>query len=512
MTETRTSDLHEHVVETIRRRRLFHRGERLLVAVSGGVDSVVLLHLLHEMTPRLALRLTVAHFNHGLRGSASRADERLVRRTAKALRLPFVTEQANVREFARDHHLSVEMAARALRHEFLARTAHRLRISTVALAHHADDQLELFFLRLFRGAGAEGLAGMAWRNPSPADRGIELVRPLLDQPKAVLAAYARQNKIRFREDATNAMTNIQRNRIRHKLLPLLRRHYQPALDQTVLRLMDILGAEATLTAQLASEWLKNNRRQQRKAGVASIPSPSVTRMPAGTPALPVRAALTHSPCLTNLTAPFESLPIAVQRRCLHQQLLGLGLGPEFDLIEQLRLNRDQPVSVAAPKRPRAISSDSMRLVRESTGLLRPQPIESMAFMLEAAELDLAATKTGHAVFGGAKVAWRIERNGPAKSLTRRAGREFFDADAVGPSVRLRHWQPGDRFQPIGMRSAVKLQDIFTNEKVPQARRHRLVVAERIGAGIFWVEGLRISEQFKVRESTIRRLQWRWWRS
>src|SRR5208283_3476710 len=111
-----------------------------------------------------------------------------------------------------------------------------------------------------------------------------------------------QNKIRFREDATNALASIQRNRIRQELLPLLRRHYQPALDQTVIHLMDILGAEAALTAQIASEWLKNNRRRQRTVRVASTPSPS----------------------LTDTTAPFENLPIAAQRRCLHQQLLGLG--------------------------------------------------------------------------------------------------------------------------------------------------------------------------------------------
>src|SRR5262249_60947824 len=99
--------------------------------------------------------------------------------------------------------LSVEMAARKLRHEFLARTAREQNFSTVALAHHADDQVELFFLRLLRGAGGEGLAGMKWRSPSPADQGISLIRPLLDFSKAELLAFTRLNKIRFRDDATN---------------------------------------------------------------------------------------------------------------------------------------------------------------------------------------------------------------------------------------------------------------------------------------------------------------------
>ena len=217
------SELLNRVEQSVRARKLLRPGQRILVAVSGGLDSMVLLHLLHDLAPRHSWRVTVAHLNHQLRGRSSDADERLVRRTAKGLKLPLVVERAEVRRYARLNKLSIEMAARALRHEFLVRTARRRHASAVALAHHADDQLELFFLRLLRGGGGEGLAGMKWRNPSPADARIELVRPLLDQPKVALAEYASQRGIRHREDATNALLDFQRNRIRHELLPLLRR-------------------------------------------------------------------------------------------------------------------------------------------------------------------------------------------------------------------------------------------------------------------------------------------------
>src|SRR5205814_10548712 len=145
---------------------------------------------------------------HQLRGRSSAVDERLGRQAAGKLRLPVLVERAEVRRFARAHKLSLEMAARQVRHDFLARAAAQKSIPTVALAHHADDQLELFFLRLLRGSGGEGLAGMKWRNPSPSDPKIELVRPLLDQPKSALRAYAAQRKIRFREDASNALLEI----------------------------------------------------------------------------------------------------------------------------------------------------------------------------------------------------------------------------------------------------------------------------------------------------------------
>jgi len=132
-----------------------------------------------------------------------------------------------VKEFAKKTKLSVEMAARKLRHDFFARTAKERKIRVMALAHHADDQVELFFLRVLRGAGGEGLAGMKWRSPSPVDSKIMLVRPLLDATKAELRGFAREGKILFREDATNTSLDRPRNRIRNELLPLLLRHYQP---------------------------------------------------------------------------------------------------------------------------------------------------------------------------------------------------------------------------------------------------------------------------------------------
>jgi len=154
------TDLLQRVEENIQNRRLLERGQTILVAVSGGLDSMALLHSLHKLSSRHQWKLTIAHFNHQLRGRSSDADEKLVRKTAAAMRLPFVAGRANVKEFAQQSKTSVEMAARKLRHDFFARVARERKIRVVALAHHADDQVELFFLRILRGAGGEGLAGM----------------------------------------------------------------------------------------------------------------------------------------------------------------------------------------------------------------------------------------------------------------------------------------------------------------------------------------------------------------
>ncbi len=145
------------------------------------------------------------------------------------------------------------MAARKLRHDFLARAARQRKIRTIALAHHADDQVELFFLRLLRGAGGEGLAGMKWRNAFAGEFRNHAGAPVARRIQGRAACLGAREKIPFREDATNAQLDIQRNRVRHELLPLLTRHYQPALAQVVLRQMDILGAEADFVEQAAQD-------------------------------------------------------------------------------------------------------------------------------------------------------------------------------------------------------------------------------------------------------------------
>ncbi|HVV73787.1 MAG TPA: tRNA lysidine(34) synthetase TilS, partial [Verrucomicrobiae bacterium] len=233
------TELGNEIERCIRTRKLLSDGQSILVAVSGGLDSMVLLRLLADLSAPHRWKLTVAHFNHGLRGRQSDADERLVVRTASRFGLPLRTDRGDVRAFARTRKVSLEMGARHLRHSFLALAARESGAGVIALAHHADDQLELFFLRLLRGTGSDGLRAMGWISHSPADPSVKLIRPLLGHTKAALHEFARLQKVKFREDATNASLDFQRNRIRHELLPLLRRKYQPALQAVIARIVDI---------------------------------------------------------------------------------------------------------------------------------------------------------------------------------------------------------------------------------------------------------------------------------
>jgi tRNA(Ile)-lysidine synthase len=469
------TDLLQRVEQNIQNRRLLKRGQKILVAVSGGLDSMVLLHALEKLSARHKWKLTVAHFNHQLRGRAGHADEKLVRKTAAAMRLPVIAGRADVKGFARKSKLSVEMAARKLRHEFFARVAREQKIFTVALAHHADDQVELFFLRVLRGAGSEGLAGMKWHSPSPANPKITLVRPLLDLSKAGLHEFARENKIRFREDATNFSSDYLRNRIRNELLPLLRKSYQPGLNKAVLRLMEITGAESEFIGEAAMNFCGNERKFAHSEKNQSRFTPT--------------AAIQKSD--------FEKLPVVIKRRILQIRLVELGVVADFGLVEQLRESAGKFVSVGS----------GLSVSRNADGGLKLRERQSADFNANELEVNLSG-RAGDANFDDAKFGW-IFGNGSRGRSPHRFGREFFDADKVGNKIVLRHWRAGDRFQPIGLKSAMKLQDFFTNEKIPRERRRGLIVAAASDGEIFWVEGLRISENFKLTPETKRRLAWRW---
>jgi tRNA(Ile)-lysidine synthase len=453
--------IHHHIAGA----RLLKRGARVVVAVSGGVDSMVLLHALHTLAPAFGWKLSVAHFNHRLRGRSSDADQRFVRATARRLKLPCDVGAAEVRRAAKESGESIEMAARGLRHRFLAQCARKRRATFVALAHHADDQVELFLLRLLRGSGGAGLAGMKPGGVSPADRRVVLVRPLLESSKAELIAFARAARLRFREDASNATTEFSRNWVRQKLLPLLRQR-QPAINQTILRAMQTAGADSDFVGRAAENW--------RKSGLG-------------------RDGASHTE--------FSALHVAVQRRVVQSQLRELGLEPDFQQVEELRTAVGRPVTVAP----------QLDLACDTAGVVRRVGPAPAGFEPGREVIDLTQP-SGDATFAGVDFQWRVRAWSGNRPPAPRPGREYFDVDKVGARLVLRHWQAGDRFQPIGLPKPAKLQDWFTNRKVPVSQRRGLVLAEAEQGSLFWVEGERIGESCKLTPKTRRILEWHWRRA
>jgi len=286
---------------------------------------------------------------------------------------------------------------------------------------------------------------------------VSLVRPLLDQPKAALLEYAAQHQIKFHEDATNAATDILRNRIRHRLLPMLLDEFQPSLDAVILRQMKILQAE--------DDYL--NTLMEKGPGFGQ-------------------------------SRPFAEWPVALQRRWLQNQLQRLNLSLDFRLIEALRLRAGRPV----------MAKPDLNVLRDEAGTITTAPVENLNFKDDCLSVDLAGSH-GHIQFQARQFFWCLERVTSRTLPPKEPNCEWFDAEKVGRQIVLRHWRMGDRFQPIGMSRPTKLQDLFTNLKIPAADRRRRVLACTPNDEIWWVEGLRISEPHKISERTKHCLQWRW---
>lgn len=419
----------EELLKKVEAQNLISSGDRICVAVSGGVDSVVLLRVLHALGTRLNLKLTIAHLNHKLRGRASDHDERFVSKLSEKLDLPIVTRRVEVRALAQENKISLEMAAREARHKFLAEVASQEK-AKLALAHHASDQVELFFLRLLRGSSTTGLAGMKPCSKSPVDPKVVIVRPLLACTKTEILEAAKE--FEYRTDKSNEDIAILRNAVRKILIPLLKEKFQPNIEPVILRTMEILKAEDELL-----ESINGNH-------------------------------------------------IALHRRKILKELQRLQLKGDFQAVETLRTS-EKPVSIAG----KVVVCKGQKVL----------PVDSAAFSTSEIQIVLQGN-SGSGAFAGGEFSWQFG-SGPG---------ERFDADSVGEVIRLRHWKPGDRFHPIGMKSPSKLQNIFTNLKVPAVERRKRVLAENSKGEIFWVEGLRISHCCRVTPETKKVLVWSWKKS
>ncbi len=278
--------------------RPYPPGELYLVGVSGGRDSVALLHGLLAVGHR---RLVVCHLEHGLRGEASREDARFVRRLADTLGLPMEMVQADVRLLAERTKSSLETAARVARQTFFAETAQRLQGRVIFLAHHADDQVETFLFNLLRGAGPAGLAAMAVESEQVVGPcKLQIVRPLLSVWRSEIDAHVRAQHLEWREDATNAdPTHATRNRLRAEVLPLLEKAMGREVKSALWRTADLLGAEEA--------WI---------AGLLAADGPAPEKLP--------RAVLAN-------------LPVAKQRRTIRTWLLAGGVpGVGYREVESVR--------------------------------------------------------------------------------------------------------------------------------------------------------------------------------
>ncbi len=418
-------------------------GQRVLVAVSGGVDSVVLAHL----ATRAGWQVGLAHCNFLLRAEASDADAAFVEALARDLSLPFFCRRFETKLLAQQRRQSVQMVARDLRYEWLEETRQREGYDWIATAHHLNDSVETVLYNYTKGCGIRGLHGIPTRREA-------IIRPLLFTGKSQIERFAREERLPFREDASNETSRYQRNKIRREVIPVLEEVNPNFIPTAVANLQRIKQAEYLYDLAL---------RQLREQAVTESGQQLIIR----TSVLDAHPAAAQT-MLYEWIAPF-GFGAEQARQILEsaaRQVGGLFYAPRYQLLVDREMLLLEPRRMDVHRRVHYLSGVHEK-VHLSDGILRAEQPErapeSFADHGYEAILDLAALQF---------------------------------------PLRVRHWEAGDVFHPLGLGGRrQKLKDFFVRQKVPRNEKERIWIVETADNQICWVVGYRIDERFKITEQT-----------
>ncbi|MCP4682412.1 MAG: tRNA lysidine(34) synthetase TilS [Desulfobacterales bacterium] len=444
---------------TISRYSMITRNDHIVVAVSGGPDSVCLLSVLHELKDELGIELITAHLDHGLRPQEDADETRFVESLANALELPFVTEKAD--SGIKTQKGSLEEKARDIRYQFLEDVKKRHSAQKIALGHTLNDQAETVLMRLLRGSGPSGLSGI------PPCRDATIIRPLIQVSRADVLSYLESKGLKYVTDSSNLETRFLRNRIRSHLLPQLE-EYQPRIIEVLGQTSEIMRRDEQWLNKEAKKWL-GNKSENRDDGSIQIHLSS-----------------------------FRDIPDALKDRVIRQALNATGgtlrriSSRHIDAVNQMAMGSKPQALVNLPngliaKRvydklvfsvPGDRQSDSLNYSLDGPGTFHP---EACTISLEEIPIDALPDM-------GA---------GPWTA--------FLDADLITYPLEIRNPRPGDSFIPLGMTGHKKLKDFFIDLKVPSDARERVPILTHKDMPL-WICGYRIDDRFKVTSNTKRVLK------
>lgn len=440
-------------------------GEKVLVAVSGGPDSVCMLRVLHNLKDILKIQLHAAHLDHGLRGGGSEAEAKYVGELTAKLGIPCSIEKRDVEQWHKQSKTSLEEAAREVRYGFLGEVAREVGATRVAVGHTRDDQVETTLMHYLRGAGIQGLRGLLAAAPIPygnKEDGIWVVRPLLKASRQETAAYCQEHDLNPCCDPSNSDTKFLRNRIRLELIPLLRQ-YNPEIDDALVRLADLAGEDADFIDEQAA------------AACNSI--------------------ATSEGCLTCLdSGKLRSLPLALQRRVFRivlEQSYGSLRDIQASHVEALvrLLFGNTGKCVHLPGGVMATNERNRIVVAGQGATACPWPVMGQAYALNI---------PGETRLPG----WRVTADLMSENFFREDDifSASFDISRAGRQLSVRGRRPGDRFQPLGMAHSRKLQDFMVDSAIPRSWRDSVPIVCSPGQ-IIWVAGWRIDDRVKVTTGT-----------
>jgi tRNA(Ile)-lysidine synthase len=441
------------VLDFIRKNGLLRGGEKVLVAVSGGPDSVFLLHFLNQYKEELKCTLVTCHINHTLRGEASLLDREFVRRMSEDFRIPFETFDVDVRGFKEKRRLSIEESARVLRYSTLERCAREKGAEKIALGHTRDDSIETFLLNLFRGSGRKGLTGIQPK------RG-KLIRPLLCLSKREILTSLKRLNIDYRIDASNWRTEYARNFIRRDLVPLIEEKMDRNIKGSVSQLIKVFGEEEELLERTTEECFRNIC-EKKESGI------EIER------------------------SRFNSLHTALQRRIVRRCFseisgdVGMMNYKEVESLRRVINGESSGVRILYPPVLFLISSEKILIGEERDELQSGDGINltipGSATFLDRSILSTSIVDTVSETFDNSNCV-------------------YFDIQKIEEPLTVRTRVNGDTFTPFGFPHEKKVKELLIDEKIPFWERDTIpLVSDK--KGILWVVGVRRSDRAKISEET-----------
>lgn len=446
----------QQVIKTIQQYKMISSGDHVVIGVSGGADSVALLYVLHSLKGRWKLMLTVAHLDHMLRGEESQKEAAFVKSLADGLEVPCVIEARDVRAFKNEKALSLQEAARDVRYGFFQDVLKRCSAHKIALGHHADDQAETVLMRLLRGASLKGLSGIP-----PVREGI-IIRPLIQSTKQELEGYLKEKNVPYVPDMSASEPHYLRNKIRHELIPLLQKEYNPKIIPALTRMADTLrqdeeALEAELTRIAGACMVKGRDTIRCSIGAirkyhASLYGRLMRKIIAGLKGDTRCLSYKHIEAVCRLLD--ENGPSR-----LAQLPGGWCVWREYDALVFAR-QESSPAGYCYTfdTIPECCSIKQLGL--------------TLCFSVEHGEMDERALHTSD------------------KHVA------FFNYAEVQSPVVVRSWLPGDRFYPLGLGGCKKIKDFFVDRKVPVRQRHRVPIL-LFNNKVAWICGYRSDDRFKV---------------
>ena len=454
------------VQNTLLAHSMLQSGDRVLVAVSGGPDSVALCHILHQLRQAYGVELVAVHVHHGLRGREADQDAAFVQNLARQLGLPIVMQRVNVHTWQKEHGGSLQMAARELRYQCLHQIMADEGASKLALGHNADDQAEEILLRIFRGAGQRGLTGM----PPRTRKGV--IRPLLECHRHEITSYLENRNLAFRQDESNLKPWCQRNLLRLELLPRLMEDFNSNLSATLLRTSNIFREEEGFWDSLLCEWLDRHSVVGEDGGLR----------------LPIGPLLETHPAMQK-----RLLRRAVEK--VKGNLRGFGFH-HTEILLQLCRSAAASSRIDLPGKVKAEKNYSWLTIR----LHHHTPQDFYYKIVGPGSYPFPRLNHRMIVEYAAAVPTPEFSSHPKESLV--------DLDKVSFPLVLRSGRTGDRFRPLGLGGGKKLKKFFIDAKIPKNQRRNVPILCS-QKHIIWVVGFRLDDRVKITANTRRLLRLRY---